>query len=107
MFTRVVEVTTKTGKAKDVCKTIQEKALPILKMQNGFVDEITLVSTTDPNRVLALSFWKTREDAQHYQQQQFSNVTNLIRNHLESDPKVETFDLENSTAHKISAGRAA
>ena len=107
MFTRVVEVTTKNGKAKDVCKTIQEKALPILKMQNGFVDEITLVSTADPNRVLALSFWKTREDAQHYHQQQFSNVTSLIRNHLESDPQVETFDLEYSTAYKIAAGRAA
>lgn len=107
MFTRVVEVTTKNGKAKDVCKTIQEKALPILKNQSGFVDEITLVSTADPNRVLALSFWKSPEDAHRYHQQQFSNITNLIRNHLESDPKVETFDLENSTVHKIAAGRAA
>jgi heme-degrading monooxygenase HmoA len=107
MFTRVVEVTAKSGKAKDVCKTIQEKVLPILKNQSGFVDEITLVSTADPNRVLALSFWKTREDAQHYNQQQFANVTNLIRSHLEHDPQVETFDLENSTAHKIAAGRAA
>lgn len=107
MFTRVVEVTTKNGKAKEVCKTIQEKALPILKSQNGFVDEITLVSTNNPNRVLALSFWKTHEDAQHYHNQQYTNVTNLIRNHLEGEPKVETFDLESSTIHKIAAGRAA
>ena len=107
MFTRVVEVNTKQGKAKEVCKTIQEKALPILKNQSGFVDEITLVSTTNPNRVLALSFWRTKEDAQHYHNQQYSNITNLIRNHLEGEPQVETFDLENSTAYKIAAGKAA
>jgi heme-degrading monooxygenase HmoA len=107
MFTRVVEVTTKNGKAKEVCKTIQEKALPILKSQNGFVDEITLVSTSNPNIVLALSFWRTREDAQQYHNQQFSNVTNLIRSHLEGEPKVETFDVDTSTTHKIAAGKAA
>lgn len=107
MFTRVVEVTTKQGKAKEVCKTIQEKVLPILKSQNGFVDEVTLVSTNNPNRVLALSFWKTREEAQQYHNQQYTNITNLIRNHLEGEPQIETFELENSTIHKIAAGRAA
>lgn len=107
MFTRVVEVTTKQGKAREVCKTIHDKALPILKSQNGFVDELTLVSTTNPNRVLALSFWKSKEDAQQYHNQQYSNITNLIRSHLEGEPQVETFDLENSTVHKIAAGKAA
>ena len=107
MFTRVVEVNTKNGKAKDVCRTIQEKVLPILKSQNGFVDEVTLVSTSNPNRVLALSFWRTREDAQQYQSQQFQNVTNLIRSQLEADPKIETYDLESSTVHQIAASKAA
>jgi len=31
MFTRVVELTSKSGKAKELSKTIDEKALPILK----------------------------------------------------------------------------
>lgn len=107
MFTRVVELNTKNGKARDVCNTIREKALPILKTQNGFVDEITLVSTTDPNQVLALSFWNTRDDAERYHSQQFQTVTNLIRGSIEGDPTVKTFDLESSTAHRIAAGKAA
>ena len=107
MFTRVVEVTTKNGKAHEVCQLVQEKILPILQSQRGFVDEVTLVSTANPNRILALSFWKTREDAQQYQQQQFQTVNNLIRSQLESDPRIETYDLENSTMHKIAAGKAA
>lgn len=107
MFTRVVEVTTKNGKAREVSRTIQDKVLPILKNQNGFVDEITLISTSNPNRIVALSFWKTAEDAQQYQTQQFQTVNNLIRSQLESDPRIETYDLENSTVHKIASGKAA
>jgi heme-degrading monooxygenase HmoA len=107
MFTRVVEVTTKNGKARELCSTIREKVLPILQSQNGFVDEITLVSTNNPNRVVALSIWKSKEDAERYHNQQFQSITNLLRNHLEHDPKVETFDLEGSTVHKIAAGKAA
>ena len=107
MFTRVVEVNTKTGKGREVCNIIRDKALPILKNQPGFVDEITLVSTNNPNRVVALSFWKTREDAQQYHNQQFQSITNLIRTHIDGDPKVETYDLDTSTTHKIAAGKAA
>ena len=66
MFTRVVELTSKTGKAKELSNTINEQAVPILKKQHGFVDEIILNSDAEPDRVLALSFWKTKEDAERY-----------------------------------------
>ncbi len=66
MFTRTVEVTTKSGKAKELSNTINEKVLPILKKQAGFVDETVLVSDTEPSRVLALSFWNSREDAERF-----------------------------------------
>jgi len=56
MFTRVVEIHTKTGKAKEFSTTLKEKVLPILKKQSGFVDEITLISNKEPERILALSF---------------------------------------------------
>jgi hypothetical protein len=39
MFTRVVEITCKSGKAKELSNTINEKVLPILKKQTGFIDE--------------------------------------------------------------------
>ena len=61
MFVRVVEVKTKPGKAREVCGTLHEKVLSMLKAQTGFVDEIVLVS--DAEGILALSFWKTKEDA--------------------------------------------
>ncbi len=107
MFTRVVEITTKTGKAKDLCGTIQEKVLPILKSQPGFVDEVVLVSETEPDQILALSFWKSRADAERYHREQFTRITDLIRPVTDREPVVRTFNLESSTVHKIAAGKAA
>jgi hypothetical protein len=48
MFTRVVELTSKSRKAKELSNTINEKVVPILKKQRGFIDETVLVSDTEP-----------------------------------------------------------
>jgi len=64
MFSRVVAVRTKEGKARQLAKTIEEKILPILESQTGFVDEVVLISDTEPDQILALSFWKNPEDAE-------------------------------------------
>src|SRR5256886_10455806 len=91
MFTRVVELVSKQGKARELSSTINDKIVPILKKQAGFVDEIVLVSDADSNRVLALSFWKTREDAERYQREQYDSVRGTLQSALDAEPGVRTF----------------
>jgi heme-degrading monooxygenase HmoA len=107
MFTRVVEFVSKPGKSREQSSANNDKVVPILKKQAGFVDEIVLVSDADPNRVLALSFWKTREDAQRYQREQYNTVREALQSLLEAESVVRTFDVHTSTGHKITAGKAA
>lgn len=107
MFTRVVEVTTKPGKARELSRTINDKVVGILKNQPGFVDEIVLISEEQPDQILALSFWKSREDADKYNREQYSKVTELIQNLGEGPPKVRTFNVDQSTVHRIAVGKAA
>jgi heme-degrading monooxygenase HmoA len=107
MFTRIVEFTAKHGKTKEVAELIQNKILPILKKQAGFVDEIVLVSTAETNRILGMSFWKTPEDAELYRREQYPKVEELLRPVLETTPKVQTFDVDTFTTHKIALGKAA
>ena len=107
MFTRTVEVTTKPGKARELATFINERVLPILKKQTGFVDETVLASDTDPNRVLAISFWNTREDAERYQKEQYPVVHDMVRHLLETEPVIRTFNVDSSTTHKIVASKAA
>jgi len=107
MFTRTVEVTTKPRKAKELSNTINDKVLPILKKQAGFVDETVLASNTDPDRVLAISYWNTKEDAERYHQEQYPAIHEMIRPLLDADPVVRTFNVDSSTTHKIAASKAA
>ena len=107
MFTRIVEVTTKSGKARELTTTINDKVLPILKKQAGFVDETVLASDTDPNRVLSLSFWNTKEDAERYNREQYPAIHEMIRQLFETEPVIRTFNVDSSTTHKIVARKAA
>jgi heme-degrading monooxygenase HmoA len=101
MFTRVVELTTKPGKAKELCNTVNEKGVPILKKQNGFVDEIILNSEAEPDRVLALSFWNTKEDAERYHREQYKNIHESLRHLLQTEPNIRTFDVHSWTGQKV------
>jgi heme-degrading monooxygenase HmoA len=107
MFTRTVEVTHKSGKARELANIINDKVLPILKKQKGFVDETALVSDTEDNRVLSLSFWNSKEDAEKYQREQYPAIHEMVRHLLEAEPVIRTFNVDSSTTHRIAAGKAA
>jgi quinol monooxygenase YgiN len=107
MYTRVVELNTKPGKARELSETINDKVLPILKKQAGFVDEAVLVSDTESTRVLGLSFWNKREDAERYHREQYPKINEILRPLLEAEPVIRTFDVHTSTTHRITAGKAA
>jgi len=107
MFTRLVEITTKAGKSQEVANTINEKVVPFLRQQPGFLDETVLTSDTESNRVIGISFWKTKEDAERYARDQFPTVNEILGNLIETSPMVRTFNVHTSTPHKIAAGKAA
>jgi heme-degrading monooxygenase HmoA len=107
MFTRTVEVTTKPGKVRELTTLFNDKALPILKKQTGFVDETILVSDTEPNRGLAISFWDTKEDAERYDREQYPAIHEMMRHLLDAEPVVRTFNVDSSTTPKVAATKAA
>jgi heme-degrading monooxygenase HmoA len=68
---------------------------------------MVLVSDVEQDRVLALSVWKTKEDAERYHREQYKNVHETFRHLLKAEPKIRTFDVHTSIGHKIAAGKAA
>jgi hypothetical protein len=66
-----------------------------------------LVSDTEPDHLLALSFWNRQQDAERYQKEGYSKVNELIVHLVETAPTVKTFNVDTSTTHKIAAGKAA
>ena len=107
MFTRIVELATKPGKNEQLSATINDKVLPMLKRQKGFVDEMVFVSDKEDNRVLALSFWNTKQDAEQYHRTDYPKVHEAIQHLLDAEPVVRTFEVHTSTTHKIATNKAA
>ena len=107
MFTRVVELTSKSGKSKELANTVNEKVVPILKKQHGFVDEMVLISNAEPNRMLGISFWNSKADADEYHREQFPKIHDSVRHLLEGEPVVRTFNMVPYSGQKIAAGKAA
>ena len=107
MFARIVDFVSSRGKTRILNETIQNKLLPILRVQPGFVDEIVLESDVEPDRFLTLSFWKTREQAELYNQETYPAVKEVLLASLETDPVVRTFNVASSTTGNIPMGRVA
>ena len=107
MFTRIVELHVKPEKKEELSQKLRNEVLPILQKQPGFVDLIHLAHETELEREVAISFWKTKEDAERYHRGNYNRITDMLKPLLKRDPKVETFNVDTSTSHRIAAGRAA
>ena len=107
MFTRMVHCDPKAGKREEVAHTISREVIPTLQRQPGFVDLITLSDNTREERVICVSFWTGQAEADNYTLNHYERIVSLLKPYLRTDPVVETFRVEDSTFHRISAGKAA
>ena len=107
MFARVVECQSKAGRSEQVGNKLENAVLPILQKQPGFVDFLTLSDKTNPERLMCISFWTSRQDAEEYHRQHYDTITDMLKPVLESPPTLETFTVNASTAHRIAVDRAA
>jgi len=107
MFTRFVECHVKPDKKDDFNNKLRNDVLAILQKQPGFVDLIGLVSESDPDRVISVSFWNSKQDAERYHREQFSRIAEMLKPVLKREPTVDTFNVDTWTTRRIAAGKAA
>jgi heme-degrading monooxygenase HmoA len=102
MFARKVSMQLKPGGAADFKQKIESEIIPLLRRQKGFLDEITFLY---PNRkeVHAFSLWETAENAEAYNRVTYPEVTKVLASVVEGTPRVQTYEVLNSTFHKIAA----
>jgi hypothetical protein len=107
MFARVVECHSKVGRSEQVGNKLENDVLPILQKQPGFVDFLTLSDRINPERLMCISFWTLREDAEEYHRQHYYLITDMLKPVLDCPPTLKIFAVNASTAHRIAVGRAA
>jgi heme-degrading monooxygenase HmoA len=102
MFTRHVTIKLKANSAAEFTRVIENEIIPLLRKQKGFRDEVTFV-VPERSEAIALSFWDTKEDAEAYNSTGYQEVLKTLSKVVEGNPKIETYEVANSTFHKIAA----
>lgn len=102
MFTRNVTLKLKANSTPDFTRLIEKEIVPMLRKQNGFRDEITLIAP-ERSEAVVISLWETKENAEAYNRTGYPEVLKTLSNVIEGTPKVETFDLFNSTFLNLAA----
>ena len=105
MFARRVYIHLKPNSVAEFTRTLEKDVLPMLQRQAGFKDEITFVGQGG-KEAFAISLWDKAENAEAYNRTTYPEVAKLLANVVEATPQVETFEVANSTFHKIAAGVA-
>lgn len=106
MFARSVSIRLKPNSVAEFTQMIEKEALPQLRKQRGFQDEITFVAPGGAE-VVGISLWDQKENADAYGRDAYPGVLKALGKVVEGTPQVRTYEVCNSTFHKIAARVAA
>ncbi len=102
MYTRNVSMKLKPNSAPEFVRTLEKEVIPLLRKQKGFRDEISFVAP-ERNEAVAISFWDKKENAEAYNREKYPEILKALSKVVEGTPRVETFEVANSTSHEIAA----
>jgi hypothetical protein len=106
MFARIVSMHLKTNTSRsDFSQTIEREIIPVLRKQKGFQDEITFVAPSG-TEVVGISLWDQKENAELYSREAYPEVLKTLTKVVEGTPEVRSFEVANSTFHRIAAPAA-
>jgi hypothetical protein len=102
MFARSVSIRLKNNSVAEFTRLIENNALPLLRKQDGFQDELTFV-VPGGGEAVAISLWDEKQNADSFGRNSYPEVLKALGSVVEGTPQVRTFEVCNSTFHKIAA----
>jgi len=102
MFARSVSFHLKLGRAAEIAQLIDNDIIPVLRKQKGFQDEITFVAADGADAV-GISVWDLKGNAETYARGPYIGVLKTLANVVDGTPQVRSYDVSNSTFHKVAA----
>ena len=103
MFARSVSFHLKPGRVAEFTQLLDKDIIPVLRKQKGFQDEIAFIAPGGTDAV-GISVWDLKESAETYARGAYPGVLTTLAQVVEGTPQVQTYEVSNSTFHKI-AGR--
>jgi len=92
----------KPHRTAEFTEKLEKQVIPGLRKQKGFQDEITFVSMSG-TEAFAISLWDRAESAESYNREAYPELSRCLAGVLDGPAQVDTFDVANSTFHKIAS----
>jgi len=105
MYARNVTIKLRIGSAPEFRRLHEQKIIPLLQTQKGFLNEVTLVSAKR-GEALAISFWNSQEDADAFNHIAYLDVLRMLSKLIEGAPKVESFEVVDSSLREVASSAA-
>lgn len=102
MFAHNVTLTLTPYSVPEFSRILRNRVIPLLQERNGFLDEITLIAP-ERSEAVVISFWDTRESAEAYDRIRYVEFLRALLSVVEGIPKVEMFQVTDSTLRKAAA----
>jgi hypothetical protein len=96
----------KPNTVADFTQKLEREIIPLLRKQKGFQDEISFIGHGG-TEAFGISLWDKAENAEAYNRGAYPEVSKVLATVVEGAAQVETFEVANSTFHKIAAAATA
>ena len=106
MYMFFIEGDLKPDKKDEFLNAWSTRILPLLKNQDGFVDEILLLEEGS-QQPCGLSFWDSKEYADRYRRDVFPQAKSLVEDMFSSHPKLRGFDVAAAEIFNVLRQKAA
>lgn len=100
MYARFLTLNLKPNHQNEFTETFTKQVVPILSKQTGFKDAIVFAGPSG-TEVRVISLWDKKENAESYNATTYPEVLKVLNNFVEGTPQIKTYDVMNSTFHKI------
>jgi heme-degrading monooxygenase HmoA len=106
MFARRVYLHLKPNSVAEFTHRLEREIIPLLRKQKGFQDEISFVGHGG-TEAFGISLWDSAENAEAYNRGTYPEVAKILATVVEGSAQVETFEVANSTFHKVAVAVTA
>jgi hypothetical protein len=107
MFARTVEFIPKLEKKEELVKVIRNQVLPILNQQPGFMEVLPFFSQTKNEKVIAITLWTEKRNAERYQREVFPKVEEILKPYLTTPITYKPYNVETTLCEHFVQALAA
>ena len=105
MFARRISMRLKPNRVAQFTEKEEKEVIPVIRQQKGFRDLMAFVSPSGAE-AFVITLWDGPESAEAYGRETYPRMLSLLASVIDGMPTVETYNVSNSTWHKVAAAAA-